>query len=175
MYGQWDFMPSTSRTAFQAMGLEREDQQNDLSPEQTIELQFMIQKMFIQQCKVHAQQNMVFDRSPLDHAAYAMLNCASFMRDTDLNHLYDYLKTTLPLFGFIFYFPRVELFGSVLDDGMRSQSEARRACHDWLLQGIARERNVELVRMPSGSVADRVAFMLMVMKSHREIWSSPIG
>jgi hypothetical protein len=153
----WKLLPSTSRDTFRQMGLNREDDQDRLSPLDRWTLQRNIQIAHSEKVKPHRDQQMITDRTQLDQFAYALQYCNNILNLSDLKWLEDLTAKSLEFYAHIFYFPLTSFKDH--SDGMRTHNLATRLSFDLLLKGLIGNLEVPITSVPIMTVHNRVQFI----------------
>ena len=108
----------------------------------------------------------LFDRTPIDHLAYALYRCAGEISNPVYKALVERVQEYIDQYDVVFYFPIYEW--EVADDGFRQQGLAYRATHDMLLQQLLTEMEIDAIEMPDASVDERVELILSVLQDERD-------
>jgi predicted ATPase len=112
----------------------------------------------------------LFDRTPIDHLAYALYRCADQISDQVYGALVERVQEYVDQYDVVFYFPIYEW--EVVDDGFRQQGLAYRATHDMLLRQLLTEMEIDAIEMPDASVDERVELILSVLQDERDTITS---
>jgi hypothetical protein len=171
----YNLLPSASRGVFKQYGVETEDQQLTMTPQQRWALQRDIQLAHAHNMVERWQEKLLGDRTQLDQYVYALQYCGSHLSVKDMQWLDRLTIAALQNYGAIFYFPITNW--PTLNDGMRTEAPGQRRAFDLMLRSCFEQFQVNVYTVPIASPIDRVAYIMKVlllegMLPHKEIRSA---
>lgn len=150
-----DFKSSVVRDVFKQLGYTGEVDQFKMNDVDILHLQ---KKLL--EAKYELDKNTkhgIFDRTPVDHLAYALYRCGNTLNDADLDWMRTQCWQFTNKYDLLFFFPVYDW--DVKDDGFRQNNKAYRIATQTLMLGLLAEYNVTYYTMKDESIEDRAKFI----------------
>lgn len=151
---------SGAREVFERWGID-EKAQRDMGPRARYSLQQEIAKLNLSRIRLNGRA--LFERTPLDMAAYTLWRCEEVMSKEEILDLLEETKSHLDLFELIFFFPVIPSWEDITD-GLREDHLAGRMEHELLVLGLAYKFGTRVITMEEGTPEQRAAFLLRTYK-----------
>lgn len=129
-YG-WFLPPSAARIVMERNNIKEADQINN-TPQQNVQLQLQIWDERLNQENEYAERDVVWDRTLLDHFAYARLRCHSGMTMEQYREREKMVLNNAKSYDAIFYFPMPSW--TAPPDGLRDPAPVTRYMIDLLVR-----------------------------------------
>jgi len=159
----YEFLPSVSRAVFARRGVESEEAQLNMTPQERWELQRDIQMSHLNESLKLSGQKRIADRTQMDQFAYALQYCHEVLTARDLADLMDFVDAAISQYRLVFYFPLTTFPGQT--DGMRTSSFGSRMLFDRTLRGIIEMFQVPTIEVPIMNIGSRCTFIIENMSA----------
>lgn len=160
-------LPSTTRAVFAAFGVEREEDQDSMTPTERRRLQDAV--FAARLAKESEMPSFVSDRTLLDNYAYSLVRCSSTYTDDDVERIEGIVGKNLERYDALFYFP---ITFKPPKDGMRQGGMALGRLIDSVVKDFLSRKEIFYVEVPSGEPSVRSAFVLRAIAAARAATSA---
>lgn len=152
-----EFHPSVVRRVYEKMGIQNELQQFEMTPRELWELQeaILMEKLGLD----GAYKTGLFDRTPIDHAMYALWRCGNHMTDYDCEWLENVTRAYMENYDLLFFFPVYDWPREAAEDQFRQTNFAYRLSSDVIMRGLINKYNLRVYKMDDVPAEERVAFI----------------
>lgn len=97
----------------------------------------------------------LFDRTTVDHLAYAMHRCANVIGDNEFLEMVDQAEHHMRNYDLVFFFPIYD-WPHATKDGFRQEGLAYRIKIDLLMRAFLADFGIDYIELPNSSVQARV-------------------
>jgi len=158
------FRPSIVRDVFTKLGYRGELDQLKMNDTDAWHLQKMILKAKFEYDTIATTG--LFDRTPIDHAAYALYRCGNFISDDDLEWIQTECWSYTSKYDLLFFFPIYD-WGKVVDDGFRQNNKAYRIATQSIMLGLLTEYGAKYETIENTTPQRRAEFVKEKMNARR--------
>lgn len=134
----WAILESQARRVFKEFGVEKEADQDSMTPKERWELQKAIQVAQLGHLSkmqtFNSGQNFISERTQFDQIAYALQYCAEVITQDDWDWLMELCLKAQGIYAQVFHLAFYTFEGQ--DDGMRRADYGSRRQFDILLRGV---------------------------------------
>lgn len=158
-----EFRPSIVRDVFNRLGYGSEIDQFKMNDAAAWELQREILEEKFELDKTTASG--VFDRTPVDHMAYALYRCGNIIEDHELDWIQMSCWSYTSKYDLLFFFPVYDW--EIADDGFRQNNKAYRIATQSIMLGLLTEYNAKYTVMENTEPGARAQIIKAKMDRER--------